>query len=203
MNILRRIKNITLGFIFMGVALGISLYLLSILFVIVNFAGNASFPAECAVVFGSAVRGGDKAGPGITRRVETAVHLLEEGSVERLFFTGGKGEGNLESEAAVMRSVAIKRGVAPEKITIEEQATSTWENIQFVQPSLTDCESVVGISDRYHLARIRLTSWLLDVPMQIYPAEREANFAFEVMAVLRESLGIVAYVGLGIQRASL
>ena len=175
-------------------ALFLSMYAVSVIAVVLHFSGNASFPVECAVVFGAAVREGDEAGPGIRRRVETAVHLYKEGSVRNLFFTGGVGEGNSLSEAAVMRDEAVDMGVDPEVISLEEHATSTWQNIEFVQPQIMDCESVVGISDRYHLARIRLTSWILDVPMQVHPAEREAGFPFEAVAVPREAAGLLVYL---------
>lgn len=170
-----------------------SMYAMSAIAVVLHFSGNTSFPAECAVVFGAAVREGDEAGPGIYRRVETAVHLYKEGSVQKLFLSGGLGEGNALSEARVMRDLAIEMGADPEVISLEEEATSTWQNIEFVQPLILDCESVVGISDRYHLARIRLTSWLQDAEMTVHPAERSAGFPFEAIAVLREAMGIIIY----------
>jgi len=185
---------------FFGVSgLLFAVYMMSIVAVIFHFSGNAAFPMECAVVFGAAVREGDEAGPGIYRRVETAVHLYKEGSVRRLFFTGGLGEGNLLSEARVMREAAIEMGADPEVISLEERAASTWQNIEFVQSLVSDCESVVGISDRYHLARIRLIAWLQDVPMQVYPAERRAGRAFELVAVPREALGILIYLTPGLR----
>src|SRR3989344_727617 len=180
---------------FFGVSgLLFAVYMMSIVAVIFHFSGNAAFPMECAVVFGAAVREGDEAGPGIYRRVETAVHLYKEGSVRRLFFTGGLGEGDLLSEARVMREAAIEMGADPEVISLEERAASTWQNIEFVQSLVSDCESVVGISDRYHLARIRLIAWLQGVPMQVYPAEREAGLDFEAVAVPREAAGLLVYL---------
>lgn len=172
----------------------ITVYLMSVVAVILHFSGNAAFPVECVVVFGAAVREGDEAGPGIYRRVETAVHLLKEGSIEKLFLSGGVGEGNALSEARVMRDLAIEMGADPKVISLEEHATSTWQNINFVRSYLEDCDGIVGISDRYHLARIRLTSILLDVPMEVYPAERHAGYAFEGIAVFREALGILIYL---------
>src|SRR3989344_1977629 len=193
MSIFRRIIRILFGIFLMSFGLTGASYLIAILVILMNFGGNAVFPVDCAVVFGSAVRQGSEAGPGITRRVETAVHLLQEGSVQRLFFTGGVGEGNLASEAAVMRNVALRMGVSHDVISLEDDATSTWQNIKFIQPHLTDCTSIVGISDRYHLARIRLTAWKLGVPMAIYPAERQAGVPFEIVAALREAVGILMY----------
>lgn len=191
---MKSIRHIIFGSLTMLVALCVALFLISILYVLSQFPGNAVFPVQCAVVFGSAVHNSDEAGPGIRRRTETAVHLLEEGSVARIIFTGGTGEGNRLSEARVMRNEALRLGVDPEILQMEEGAQSTWQNVKFVKSHVQDCESVVSISDRYHLARIRLTAWLLDLDTSVYPADRIALWHFEVRAVLREALGNLVYL---------
>jgi len=168
------------------------------IFVISQFDGNAVFPVDCAIVFGSAVHGIGTAGPGITRRVTTAADLYHEGKVQKLFLTGGKGDENKESEAHVMRKVALLQGVDPEDIVLEEQATSTIENIMLTTPLLTDCKSIVGISDRYHLARI---AYLGDI--QTYPADKLPTRAFEVRAVLREVAAFLYTFGIRLQDIAL
>ena len=189
-----RVRNVLLGVSLMIAGLVLALLLMSTFFVVSQFSGNAVFPVDCAVVFGSAVHKGGEAGPGIQRRTETAVHLMEEGNVERLIFTGGTGEGNRMSEARVMRNVALRMGVAPEFMHMEEGATSTWQNVKFVRPFVQNCDSVVGISDRYHLARIRFAAWQNDLDMMVHPADKTANIIFELRAIVREALGNVVYV---------
>ena len=54
------------------------------------------------------------------------------------------------------------QGVDPDRITLEEEATSTWENLVYARPLVSDCSSIVGISDRYHLARIQYLAELQD-----------------------------------------
>lgn len=165
------------------------------LYVVSQFSGDTvEFPVDCVVVFGAAVHKGSVAGPGITRRVETAVDLYNEGKVKTIVLTGGKGSEELESEAAVMQKVAMRMGVDPADIVLEEQARSTWENLERTAPLVADCTSVVGISDRYHLARI---AYLADMQgwgnFRTLPATRVPNPLFEVRAAFREALGIVYY----------
>ena len=178
----------------MALALIIAIYFITVLLVFSQFSGNAVFPVECAVIFGSAVHQNTKPGPAIERRTETAVKLWGEGSVERLIFTGGLGEGNRLSEARVMRNVALRLGVEPGIIRMEEGARSTWQSVKFVQPFLQDCLSVVAVSDRYHLARIRFFAWRQKLDWSIHPAERFAQPLFEARSVLREAMGILIYV---------
>ena len=177
----------------MALALIIAVYFITVLLVFSQFRGNAEFPVECAVIFGAAVHQNTKPGPAIERRTETAVKLWGEGSVERLIFTGGLGEGNRLSEARVMRNVALRLGVELGIIRMEEGARSTWQSVKFVQPFIQDCESTVAISDRYHLARIRFMAWRYGLDWSIYPAEKLSGTVFEIRAVLREAMGILVY----------
>lgn len=195
------LRSFFLGWIATVFALTLSAPLLSLLFVLSQFSGNATFPtdpskaeASCAIVFGSAVHGGSEAGPGIRRRTDAAAKLYEEGKVDTLILSGGVGEGNLLSEAEVMQKEAVELGVDPEDIRLEKEATSTWENIKFVQPLAENCESLVAVSDRYHLARIRIASFRQNLDMSFFPAAAPKNPLFEFREVLRESIGVLVYL---------
>lgn len=163
-------------------------------YVIWHFEGNAELPAECGLVFGAAVHSRANPGPAIERRVETAVRLVKEGTLSRIFFTGGKGSELQESEAFVMRKFAMLQGIDPAIITLEERSKSTWQNLQNSKSLVEDCESVIAISDRYHLARIEL---LADMQgwenLHTYPADRTTTRDFETRSIIREAMGIVYY----------
>ncbi len=195
-----RVRSFLLGWTATVAALSVSAFPLSLLFVFSQFPGNAQFPASqksetvCAIVFGSAVHEGREAGPGILRRTEAAANLYKEGKVETLILSGGVGEGNALSEAEVMQKEAIELGVDAEDITLEKEATSTWENIKFVQPYAANCTSLVAVSDRYHLARIRVAALRQDLDMSLYPAAPPPDPLFEFREVLRESLGVLVYL---------
>lgn len=151
------------------------------------FLGDAVFPADCGLVFGAAVHRSDDPGPGIMRRTTTAARLVREGNVERLILSGGRGTTSVESEAAVMRGVAMRKGIDPEVITLEEESTSTWENLVHSRPLVADCVSIVGISDRYHLARIQYLAarqgW---GTLPVYPADTPPDDLFLWKSVIRE-----------------
>ena len=168
--------------------------------IIAQFPGNAQLPADCGIVFGAAVHpasaeAGDPsslAGPGILRRVQTAVRLYHAHLVHRLFFTGGRGEGMPQSEAAVMARLALDNGVKSQDIQTEDVSRSTKENLLNTKPLIQGCARTVAISDRYHLARIR---WLAMLQgwrdLQTYPADQHANFPFEARSVIREVGGFL------------
>ncbi len=175
--------------------LALAVILLFTSYVISQFSGTASFPADCIIVFGAAVHGEGDPGPGITRRTATAARLYGEEKVRKIFLTGGKGSETQESEAAVMRKVAMLHGIDPDAIVLEESAQSTWENIEKTKPLTAECQHTVAVSDRYHLARIEyLASKQNWKELETYPADQHASLYFEFKSVLREALAIGYYI---------
>ena len=187
-----------IGISMMVVGLICAVSVSSMLFVLSLMGGSAQLPVDCALVFGSAVHLGQYAGPGIERRVAAAVDLYTVGSVDTLILSGGTGSGNALSEAEVMRRVAIKRGVAGEDIWLERHATNTWENIALSAPLRASCDTVVGISDGYHLSRIRMLAWLQGAEMTVHPADRPPNLIFELRSIAREAVANLYYGGLAV-----
>jgi uncharacterized SAM-binding protein YcdF (DUF218 family) len=169
---------------------------LSLTTVMIGFKGNAVLPADCALVFGASVMGYNRPGPAITRRVSTAVRLYKEGSVKRLIMAGGVGRGVGESlsEAAVMRAEAVRYGVQSFNIITEDSSHSTKENLNYSAPLAKDCESVVGISDGYHLARIRVLAYRQGFDnFTVLPADSRPGAASEFSSIVREVFGLLYY----------
>ncbi len=177
-----------------GVFVGASAIVVGIITLIVmrGFNGSGRLPADCAIVFGAAVYGTQYPGPGIVRRVGGAGEYYRQGLITgKVILSGGMGSGNKLSEAQVMKREALKQGIPAENILTEEESHSTLENLRYSQPLAKNCKNVVGISDKYHLARIDLLARRLDwdnfstVPVQGRPTKE-----FERQSVIRE---IIAY----------
>ena len=99
------------------------------------------------------------------------------------------------SEASVMAKEARDAGVEAGDIVLEEQATSTLENIKFTQDVMRSrCTFVLGVSDRYHLARISLLASRLGVPLQTYSAGAPMNSLLEMKDIVREAMAIIYYL---------
>ena len=185
------------------------LYATTVLYIAQRMDGTGTLTADCAIVFGAAVRpvygdGGAivsfAARPGIARRVATAAKLFEQGRVHRLFFSGGRGEGNAVSEARVMKDYAVSLGIPAERITLEERSTSTWENLLYTRPLTEDCHGILAISDAYHLARIRLIAHMQGWDLPTLPAEPRPQMLFIAKNLLREAIGVDLLVLIGVSR---
>lgn len=149
----------------------------------------------CGLVFGAAVHRNSLPGPGIARRVETAARLYREGFLQHIILSGGKGEEGVASEAQVMRDVALEDGIPKGDLTLEGDSRSTWENLKYSRPLTGSCVTVIGISDRYHLARItflaRLQGW---GSLQTFPSDLEPPWPFEMKSIAREVAAMVYYI---------
>lgn len=162
-----------------------------------HFDGSGTLPADCAIVFGAAVYGYDTPGPAIVRRIGKAATLYRDGSINRFIFSGGvgKGSGLSDSEASVMRAEAERLGVRATDIILESNSHSTWENLLFARPLTVGCESVVGISDQFHLARIEFLAWRQGWgTLGTIPSEDRPPAISERASVIREMFAMVYYV---------
>lgn len=111
--------------------------------------------ADAAVVLGAAVYK-DVPSPVFRERINHAINLFKNGTVKYLIFTGGFGENEKLSEAAVAKNYAVAQGVPAEQILIEEQSRTTFQNLYFAK-EITDekqFQSVLLVSDPLHLKRV-------------------------------------------------
>jgi uncharacterized SAM-binding protein YcdF (DUF218 family) len=112
--------------------------------------------AQAIVVLGAAQYDG-KPSPVLKARVDHAVQLWRQGLAPIVVMTGGRGEGDTTSEAAVERRYAISKGVPPSAILVEGASRSTSETLRNVASMLTgDRREVILVSDPFHMFRLAL-----------------------------------------------
>jgi uncharacterized SAM-binding protein YcdF (DUF218 family) len=114
-------------------------------------------PVAAIVVMGAAQYGG-RPSPVFRARIDHGIDLWRRGLAPRLIFTGGPGDRDTTSEAAVAERYAIDHGVTPRAIMIENAGRSTVESLQHVA-ALMDAEpsrTVVLVSDPFHILRLTI-----------------------------------------------
>lgn len=159
-----------------------------------HIGGSEFAIGECAVVFGAGVRRNGSPSPAVERRVRAAAALYRDARIQTVVLSGGKGDRDRPSEASVMRRVALLQGIAPEDILLEEQSTSTLENLVFSYPLLQGCQSVMLVSDRYHLARIELLARLIGWRnVSAVGAGEDPPLPTLLRSIARETVGILYY----------
>jgi uncharacterized SAM-binding protein YcdF (DUF218 family) len=114
-------------------------------------------PASAIVVLGAAQYVG-RPSPVLRARLDHAIDLYRRGLAPKIIFTGGFGDRDTTSEAAVGQRYAIEHGVPPRVILIENSGRSTSESLQHVA-TLMDAEpthDVILVSDPFHMLRLSI-----------------------------------------------
>jgi Uncharacterized conserved protein len=114
-------------------------------------------PAAAIVVLGAAQYDG-RPSPVLRARIDHAIDLFRRGLADRVIFTGGVGDRDTTSEAAVAQRYAIERGVPARAILIETTGRSTSESLEQVA-TLMDAaptRDVILVSDPFHMLRLSI-----------------------------------------------
>lgn len=111
--------------------------------------------ADVIVVLGAAQYNGRPSAI-LRARVDHAVDLYEQGIAPFLVVTGGKAGGDITTEAATSRTLAVRRGVPPSAILAEDLGRTTLESLQNVAALMhaRGLQSAVLVSDRSHMLRV-------------------------------------------------
>lgn len=114
-------------------------------------------PSDVAIVLGAAVWDGEVS-PVYRERINHAITLYEEGTVDFIILTGGFGEGSYKSDSQVAKEYALSQDVPEERILIEEKSIITEENLEFSKEIMeeNDLETAIIVSDPLHMKRAML-----------------------------------------------
>ena len=102
-------------------------------------------PADHAIVLGLALENGKPTGD-LLARLDTAQAYQEKYPEAQLILTGGNADASGRTEAAVMRDILAERGVADDRMLLEDQAESTKDNFSNTARIIDPGKPVVLIS---------------------------------------------------------
>ncbi len=111
------------------------------------------------IVFGAKVNP-DGPAKTLASRLDTAVEVMKKDTSAVCIVSGGQGSNEPFTEASCMRDYMVARGISPDRIYMEEQASNTKENIRFSlavieEEGLTE-RQIICLSSDTHIPRIRL-----------------------------------------------
>ena len=152
------------------------------------------------VVLGAKV---NRDGPSVSLwdRICGAYEYLELHPQTIAVLSGGQGTDEPITEAECMYRELVNLGIDPKRLRLEDEATSTWENLKF---SLDLIEEETGIrptkigvlSSEYHLFRASLFAKACDVEFVGIPA-RTSRWGQRINHFMREVAGVWHYLILG------
>jgi len=125
-------------------------------FIIFNRKSSNYENADYVIILGAGLYRG---GPTYTlwRRIHSAIVYSQENPDAKIIVSGGTGEGQRISEAAVMSRVLKDYGIDEDRIIIEDNSTNTYENIVYSAEYINDLDAKVVIaSSEFHLFRAKI-----------------------------------------------
>ena len=169
-------------------------------FIIKASFGSPEEDCPYLVVLGAKVRAD---GPSLSlgNRIDAAFRYLEAHPDTVAIVSGGQGPDEPMTEAKAMYDALTARGIAPERIWLEDKASSTWENLQFSQNLIEEKtghrpEAVAVVSSEYHLFRAELFTKAAGAEFIGIPAETTIP-SLKINYFLREVAGVWHYYLLG------
>ena len=162
--------------------------------------GDPKEDVDYMVVLGAKVNAD---GPSVSLwdRICGAYEYMEEHPDVIAVVSGGQGTDEPITEAECMYRELVMLGIDPKRIWIEDEATSTWENMQFtlnlIEEKTGQRPAKLGVlSSEYHLFRASLFARACDVEFVGIPA-RTSRVAQKVNHFMREVAGVWHYLLLG------
>lgn len=95
----------------------------------------------------------------LKRRLDSAFEYLSENPEVKVIVSGGKGEDELISEAECMKTYLTEKGISPNRIFIEDNSSSTYENLKFSQKVIEEnalYQNITIVTDGYHQLRAEM-----------------------------------------------
>ena len=153
----RQIAGLIRRALSIALVLAFSLWLISAALVLLWSSRDEARPAQAIVVLGAAQYAG-KPSPVLRARLDHALELWNRHLASLLILTGGTGEGDTTSEAAVGRTYVRKRGVPDSAIVEENAGRTTSESMRAVAGMLEvrGLQTALLVSDPFHMLRLRI-----------------------------------------------
>lgn len=113
--------------------------------------------ADAIIVMGAAQYRG-RPSPALRARLDHAMALWQRGLAPRMVLTGGIGEGDSASEAAVSRAYVVSFGVPDTAILLENEGRTSSQSLRGAAELLhvRRLNTAVVVSDPFHMLRLEI-----------------------------------------------
>lgn len=180
--------------------LGLSLCAVTEAVILRASVGDPDSSCDYMVVLGAKVNGTTPS-LSLSDRIDAACDYMTAHPEVTAILSGGQGDDEGISEAQCMYDQLTKRGIDPERLWLEDKATSTWENIRFSMDLIEEKtgarpETIGLLSSEYHLFRAQLFAGECGVDTVGIPA-KTSWLSLRLNYFTREVAGVWHYLILG------
>jgi uncharacterized SAM-binding protein YcdF (DUF218 family) len=172
---------------------GVLILLILDVVVVLGFAISSPHikKADAIIIMGAAINT-----PAIRNRTLEALKLYEAGDAQVLILSGGRINNRYISEAQNMQRILDQNTDHPLNLILDEEAGSTYENIKNARDKLPNAESIIIVSDNYHLARSVLMAKSLGFKKVYYSSPDSSYYKSSELLYYysREMAAMVSYL---------
>jgi len=162
--------------------------------IIIEGRNMSTKKVDYVIVLGARLYG-DKPSPSLQERLSTAREYLIENNDIKVVVSGGKGVDEDISEACAMEKYLVGNGVEKDRIILEDESTTTFENLKLSLNKIKEVDDKENISilistNRYHVFRSKLLAKRLGVipyglPAKTPPTTVLYSYIREYFAVIK------------------
>ncbi|MFJ6209023.1 YdcF family protein [Lysinibacillus sp. NPDC092081] len=150
----------------------------------------ANGAATYMIVLGAKVNPGGVPSLSLKNRLEEAVKYLNKYPHVKVIVSGGQGADEDRTEASVMLKYLQDNGIDTNRILVENQSTSTYENLLFSKELLPKgTKEITILSNDFHLKRAKYLAESLGFEVDVVAAKTPKSV--EVKLNLRERAALL------------
>ncbi|MFA5136641.1 MAG: YdcF family protein [Patescibacteria group bacterium] len=136
--------------------------------------------------------------PCLIERVRHGVNLYKNSYAEHILMTGGTDTEDNANESEVMKEIAVKMGVLPSSILVENKASSTYENIIFSKKIMETkgFSSAIIVTEPFHSPRAGFVADRIGLIHYVSPTQTSqcwTRWKFASRFFLKEPIAIIWY----------
>jgi len=150
----------------------------------------ANGTATYMIVLGAKVKPGGIPSLSLKNRLEEAVKYLNKYPHVKVIVSGGQGADEDQSGASVMLKYLQNKGIDTNRILVEDQSTSTYENLLFSKELLPKgTKKITILSNDFHLKRAKYLAESLGFEVDVVAAKTPKSV--ELKLTLRERAALL------------
>ncbi|RUT28012.1 YdcF family protein [Paenibacillus zeisoli] len=144
------------------------------------------------VILGSGLKG-TQLSLTLKQRLDASLPYVNQHPKIPIVVSGGQGPGEAITEAVAMKKYLISRGIAEDRIKLENKSTSTKENLIFsktlMQTSRNSQPAIMIVTSDYHMFRAKYIAGTLGY--EAYGVSAESPLYLKPINMIREYLAVI------------
>ena len=148
------------------------------------------YPCDYIITLGCGIRKDGTVTPLLKSRLDKALSWYHDTNDHGMFIvSGGKGNDEVNSEAEAMKNYLVSQGISEDKILLENQSTTTKENLLFSKKLMKENSTCVVSTSDFHVLR---TAFLTkEIGLNAYCIGGKTAMYYVPPATLREYIALL------------